>query len=198
MEAQYNCIYIKFIQDYIEIYLFKYETLITKINEFDKQLILFMEFIFRAPGASLVLIRGHRHLHECAYIGDDSSEELNELLEIANETVLENLKKTDDNAPSNRRKLFLQVSRDIEFHDTELKNSNDTIIGQRSVHLKSDEKMNTKDMENLLNTLKLKRTKKTHYKTFDNIHKHRDADVGEKEKKNFQFKDPNLEREVMR
>lgn len=33
----------------------------------------------RWPGASLVVIRGHKHLHQCAYIGDDSSEELEEL-----------------------------------------------------------------------------------------------------------------------
>lgn len=40
---------------------------------------------FRWPGASLTIIRGHKHLHECAFIGDDSSEELEELLEIAEE-----------------------------------------------------------------------------------------------------------------
>jgi hypothetical protein len=33
----------------------------------------------RWPGASLVIIRGHKHLHQCAYIGDDSSEELEEM-----------------------------------------------------------------------------------------------------------------------
>ncbi|KAJ9583465.1 hypothetical protein L9F63_022190 [Diploptera punctata] len=33
----------------------------------------------RWPGASLVVIRGHKHLHQCAYIGDDSSEELEEM-----------------------------------------------------------------------------------------------------------------------
>lgn len=34
----------------------------------------------RWPGASLIVIRGHKHLHECAYIGDDSSEEEEEQL----------------------------------------------------------------------------------------------------------------------
>lgn len=33
----------------------------------------------RWPGASLILIKGHKHLRDCAYIGDDSSEELDEL-----------------------------------------------------------------------------------------------------------------------
>lgn len=45
----------------------------------------YIYFPIRWPGASLILIRGHRHLHECAYIGDDSSEELNELIEIVAE-----------------------------------------------------------------------------------------------------------------
>lgn len=39
----------------------------------------------RQPGASLIIIKGHRHLHECAYIGDDSSEEADELAEIEEE-----------------------------------------------------------------------------------------------------------------
>lgn len=31
------------------------------------------------PGASLIMIKGYKHLQECAYIGDDSSEEADEL-----------------------------------------------------------------------------------------------------------------------
>lgn len=34
------------------------------------------------------MIRGHKHLHECAFIGDDSSEELEELVEVAQERGL--------------------------------------------------------------------------------------------------------------
>ena len=34
------------------------------------------------------MIRGHKHLHECAFIGDDSSEELEEVVEIAQEEGL--------------------------------------------------------------------------------------------------------------
>ncbi|KAH9636568.1 hypothetical protein HF086_017150 [Spodoptera exigua] len=33
------------------------------------------------PGASLIMIKGYKHLQDCAYIGDDSSEEINELIE---------------------------------------------------------------------------------------------------------------------
>ncbi|KAG8234861.1 hypothetical protein J437_LFUL013363 [Ladona fulva] len=36
----------------------------------------------RWPGASLIVIRGHRHLRECAYIGQKSSEESDEMLLI--------------------------------------------------------------------------------------------------------------------
>lgn len=46
---------------------------------------LLIDNYFRWPGASLTIIRGHKHLHECAFIGDNSSEELEELLEIAEE-----------------------------------------------------------------------------------------------------------------
>jgi len=42
----------------------------------------------RWPGASLTIIRGHKNLHECAFIGDDSSEELEELFEVVKEQGL--------------------------------------------------------------------------------------------------------------
>ncbi|XP_059475650.1 uncharacterized protein LOC132196789 isoform X2 [Neocloeon triangulifer] len=35
----------------------------------------------RWPGASLIAIKGHKHLRDCAYIGDNSSEEEDELLD---------------------------------------------------------------------------------------------------------------------
>lgn len=41
----------------------------------------------RWPGASLIVIRGHKHLHQCAYIGDDSSEELEEMEANVQESV---------------------------------------------------------------------------------------------------------------
>lgn len=37
---------------------------------------------FRRPGGSLIVIRGHHHLRQCAYIGDNSSEEEEELQEL--------------------------------------------------------------------------------------------------------------------
>lgn len=44
----------------------------------------------RWPGASLIMIKGYKHLQECAYIGDDSSEEVDELLEANRLGLLSN------------------------------------------------------------------------------------------------------------
>ncbi|XP_026809627.1 uncharacterized protein LOC113551536 isoform X1 [Rhopalosiphum maidis] len=46
----------------------------------------------RWPGASIIVIKGHKHLKECAYIGDNSSEELDELesSEEGNDTHIPN------------------------------------------------------------------------------------------------------------
>ncbi|XP_046387843.1 uncharacterized protein LOC124157289 isoform X2 [Ischnura elegans] len=42
----------------------------------------------RWPGASLIVIKGHRHLRECAYIGQKSSEESDELMLVAGESEM--------------------------------------------------------------------------------------------------------------
>lgn len=59
----------------------------------------------RWPGASLIMIRGHKHLKQCAYIGDDSSEELYELeQELFNGTSGE-----DSNEPEKMKKVMSGV-----------------------------------------------------------------------------------------
>ncbi|GLG97423.1 Uncharacterized protein GBIM_04188 [Gryllus bimaculatus] len=58
------------------------------------------------PGASLVVIRGHKHLHDCAYIGDNSSEELDEVAEAearAAEEAQEAAAAAQARAPGGRR-----------------------------------------------------------------------------------------------
>ncbi|KAK9720344.1 protein of unknown function (DUF4792) [Popillia japonica] len=55
----------------------------------------------RWPGASLIVIRGHKHLHDCAYIGDDSSEELDEILEAIKDGSYVYVNTTKDEQPSN-------------------------------------------------------------------------------------------------
>lgn len=74
--------------------------------------------ITRWPGASLILIRGHRNLHECAYIGDDSSEELEELMDIVADKGIKTDSHTIDN-PSNNPNLLKKSSPDVRFHDPE-------------------------------------------------------------------------------
>ncbi|XP_057332960.1 uncharacterized protein LOC130672404 [Microplitis mediator] len=73
----------------------------------------------RWPGASLTIIRGHKHLHECAFIGDNSSEELEELLEIAEEKGILNgtgLSQLKNNARSNLPKNMKRVQPGVHFH----------------------------------------------------------------------------------
>ncbi|CAG9135808.1 unnamed protein product [Plutella xylostella] len=76
------------------------------------------------PGASLIMIRGYKHLQECAYIGDDSSEEVDELIKAEElglltkddlVTKLAQLKKLDGraNQPDNMKRHKAGVS----FHD---------------------------------------------------------------------------------
>lgn len=75
----------------------------------------------RWPGASLILIRGHRHLHECAYIGDDSSEELEELLEIAAEKGILDIEISSPESPPNRVDLLTKHRPEVQFHDQKLR-----------------------------------------------------------------------------
>lgn len=67
----------------------------------------------RWPGASLIMIRGHKHLKQCAYIGDDSSEELIEFeQEIFNGTSGE-----DSNEPELMKRVMSGVV--LHAHDNQ-------------------------------------------------------------------------------
>ncbi|KAF2879332.1 hypothetical protein ILUMI_26843 [Ignelater luminosus] len=71
----------------------------------------------RWPGASLIVIRGHKHLHECAYIGDDSSEELEELLELVKEGIYVNTNDTSlSDAFPNAPRIMKRHRSDVRFH----------------------------------------------------------------------------------
>ncbi|KAH1014486.1 hypothetical protein HUJ05_012344 [Dendroctonus ponderosae] len=75
----------------------------------------------RWPGASLIVIRGHRHLHECAYIGDDSSEELDELMEAIKEgkyvgNTQDLQKPVSNESITNDPELMKRHRSDVEFH----------------------------------------------------------------------------------
>lgn len=127
-------------------------------------------------------------MHECAYIGDDSSEELDELLEI---TGIGNLSSTEN--PSNHHKLFKQLSRHIEFLDARLKNMSDH-NEMHSENIKSDELLNLKETQKILDLMKVKKPK--HHSTNDNKHVHREANVGKNEMGNIKFLDKNLDERI--
>lgn len=85
--------------------------------------------IHRWPGASLIVIRGHKHLHECAYIGDDSSEEIEEAMEAIRENGVPAPSQEDEeqdeeeDAPPNtpgkmtRRRPWVELHPAREGHD---------------------------------------------------------------------------------
>lgn len=110
----------------------------------------------RWPGASLTIIRGHKHLHECAFIGDDSSEELEELLEVAKETGLISVNGTDeDKSPSNEPNKMKRVEQGIQFHHKDqaiLLNSSTHLTNSMAHHYSSHE-LDAKAMRAILTEL---------------------------------------------
>ncbi|KAJ6644651.1 Larval cuticle protein LCP-30 [Pseudolycoriella hygida] len=116
----------------------------------------------RWPGASLILIRGHRHLHECAYIGDNSSEELEELMEIAMEKGVifnsEEISESDDN-PANRVELLTKHRPEVVFHDGRLRDNAHSFTFAPD-NEDNSANVNAKQMTELLNQLALKTSRK--------------------------------------
>ncbi|XP_063982987.1 uncharacterized protein LOC135165530 isoform X1 [Diachasmimorpha longicaudata] len=112
----------------------------------------------RWPGASLTIIRGHKHLHECAFIGDDSSEELEELLEIAEEQGLFNgtghpLNQKKD-GPSNEPAKMKRAHQDVQFHHKgNAPASNNTLPPLMSNHHYTSHELGAKEMREILTNL---------------------------------------------
>uniref|UniRef100_A0A1B6DZJ1 E3 ubiquitin-protein ligase APD1-4 middle domain-containing protein n=1 Tax=Clastoptera arizonana TaxID=38151 RepID=A0A1B6DZJ1_9HEMI len=79
----------------------------------------------RWPGASLIMIRGHKHLKQCAYIGDNSSEELDELEEAAEE--MNNTSDDPSNKPHEMKKIMEGVvvynHTNVKFGSSDVSNS---------------------------------------------------------------------------
>lgn len=109
----------------------------------------------RWPGASLILIRGHRHLHECAYIGDDSSEELEELLEIAEEKGMLDIEISSPESPANRVDLLTKHRDGVQFHDQRLRENAEsyTFSPQKALSKDTDDEITGKQMQELLDLL---------------------------------------------
>ncbi|XP_076289954.1 uncharacterized protein LOC143213724 [Lasioglossum baleicum] len=128
----------------------------------------------RWPGASLTIIRGHKHLHECAFIGDDSSEELEELLEVAKETGLLSVNGTDeDKSPSNEPSKMKRVEQGIQFHhkDQALLLNSSTHLTNSMAHHYSSHELDAKAMRAILTELMAK-TLDTKNKQKENPHHH--------------------------
>lgn len=144
----------------------------------------------RWPGASLIIIRGHKHLHECAYIGDDSSEEEDEILErmMENGEVTANITFDDDGNPSNNPNHMKRHRPWVEFHHPDHQHhENNTLHHDQHVE---DHVSDPKIMKTLLGHLS--KTKEKNWKdantivdiettTKDHIHKHRDQTVNKNE-----------------
>lgn len=110
----------------------------------------------------MILIRGHRHLHECAYIGDDSSEELEELLEIAAEKGIVDLNfEQSSESPANRVDLLRKRRPEVQFHDEKLRENAESFTFTPSHELAKDSEDNIsgKRMQQLLNILPHKANK---------------------------------------
>ncbi|KAF5297931.1 hypothetical protein FQA39_LY11916 [Lamprigera yunnana] len=70
----------------------------------------------RWPGASLIVIRGHKHLHDCAYIGDDSSEELDEITKALNDGTNNETSSTSESGDTNTPQVMRRHRPDVHFH----------------------------------------------------------------------------------
>nr|XP_023014593.1 uncharacterized protein LOC111504309 [Leptinotarsa decemlineata] len=150
----------------------------------------------RWPGASLIVIRGHKHLHECAYIGDDSSEELDELMEAVREGVYVDIhenrppnstKSDNDEAPANDPELMRRHRPEVEFLSPIHRNAS------RSHHLAyaedNSEISDTKDLKQILDALHVKSA--TYRKKLSGkSHTHRNSTIAKGESQNMHIEAP--------
>lgn len=109
----------------------------------------------------MILIRGHKHLQECAYIGDDSSEELEELIEIAAEKGIGNIAISSPESPANRVDLLTKHRPEVHFHDDERreKGENFTFSPLHEMAKDSEDNISGKRMKALLGLLPHKANK---------------------------------------
>lgn len=126
----------------------------------------------RWPGSSMILIRGHKHLQECAYIGDDSSEELEELLEIAEEKGIGDLHFSSPESPANRVDLLTKHRPGVEFHDDRLRDNKEsfTFSPLQELAKDSEDNISGKRMKELLNLLPHKANKFKSNVMYNNTH----------------------------
>lgn len=126
-----------------------------------------------------MIIKGHRHLQECAYIGDDSSEEEDELQEIEEEKLallvrdresfllhINSISLTNPivvqngrtPAPTNRVDMLKKHRPEIEFeNDLEQNKSSKFTHIQDQAHQEDTDMKTAKEMREILNKISMKR-----------------------------------------
>ncbi|XP_058789879.1 uncharacterized protein LOC131663465 isoform X2 [Phymastichus coffea] len=108
----------------------------------------------RWQGASLTVIRGHKNLHECAFIGDDSSEELEELVEEAEERgLLQTPNGLVLDGPSNEPWRMRRVHQGVQFHQNETAANANQVTAH---HQYTSHELDAKDMRAILTQLFMK------------------------------------------
>ncbi|CAH1999678.1 unnamed protein product [Acanthoscelides obtectus] len=146
------------------------------------------------PGASLIVIRGHKHLHECAYIGDNSSEELIEMMEAIKEgSYVEESNRTvsditdEDQAPANQPVKMKRHRADVEFHSPLHHHSttNQTLVEDAD----NSEITDAKHMRKILDELQ-QRVKSSKKKLVNEPHHHREETIAVGEHNNLKIEKP--------
>ncbi|CAH2058428.1 unnamed protein product, partial [Iphiclides podalirius] len=158
----------------------------------------------RWPGASLIMIKGYKHLQECAYIGDNSSEELDELYEayelglLSNTTLLEKvqeLKKVDGKA--NDPGAMKRHKAGVSFHDPS-QNANMTSSDPvPSVDVTDHDPKELKEILERLHAIRQAAKNEqlkyyhppSHLMSLPALHRHRDTNVDRDERRWLSFKD---------
>ncbi|CAH2237970.1 jg7824, partial [Pararge aegeria aegeria] len=156
------------------------------------------------PGASLIMIKGYKHLQECAYIGDDSSEELDELMEsyklglMSNTTLLDKINKLNkEDGKANDPGTMKRHKPGVSFHDP---NQTANVTSSDNVPTNDVTDHDPKELRQILERLHaLRQAAKTesakfyhpppHLMSLPALHRHRDANVDRDERRWLTFKD---------
>ncbi|XP_049881256.1 uncharacterized protein LOC126377520 isoform X2 [Pectinophora gossypiella] len=158
----------------------------------------------RWPGASLIMIKGYKHLQNCAYIGDDSSEELDELLDahalglLSNDTLLEKireLKKVDGKA--NDPETMKRHKAGVKFHDPSIKANATSPDPVPAADVTDHDPQELKQILEHLHALRQAQKDESlkyyqppsHLMSLPALHRHRDTNVDRDERRWLSFKD---------
>ncbi|XP_028170520.1 uncharacterized protein LOC114360139, partial [Ostrinia furnacalis] len=155
------------------------------------------------PGASLIMIKGYKHLQGCAYIGDDSSEELDELLEANKKGLLSNdllkqkileLKKVDGKA--NDPGAMKRHKAGVSFHDPSHGVNNISSDNVPTIDVTDHDPKELRAILEHFHALRQKAKDEmlkhyrppSHLMSLPGLHRHRDTNVDRDERKWLSFK----------